>query len=251
LQIVGNKVKNTIMIEQLQARIDKLNDVGQHAFNGTDYSFGFNTWRSGTLTLLRRLFPKERELIEQIQNIDLRRVNFNKTDSSAYNLEACKNEAREILQILIETLKQTNNNIQIDNNQEFWDLLHPRVIQLARPRFENGLYADAVSACLREINTIVKEHVRQAINQELDGAPLMTRAFSANNPIIEFGDLTTENGRNIQLGYMKIFEGVMIGIRNPKAHANLYPDMNKSIHLLFIASFMFIKLQEAGLINEE
>ena len=60
------------MIEQLQARIDRLNDVGQHAFNGTDYSFGFNTWRSGTITLLRRLLPKEQELIEQIQNIDLR-----------------------------------------------------------------------------------------------------------------------------------------------------------------------------------
>jgi uncharacterized protein (TIGR02391 family) len=238
------------MIEQLQTRIDRLNEVGQHAFNGNDYSFGFNTWRSGTLTLLRRLFPQERELIEQIQNISLHRINLDRTDSSAYNLEACKNEAREILQMLIETLKQPNGNNQIENSHDFWNLLHPKVIQLARPRFENGQLADAVLACLREINTIVKAHVRQAINQELDGAPLMTRAFSSNNPIIEFGDLTTENGRNIQLGYMKIFEGAMIGIRNPKAHANMYPDRNKSIHLLFIASFMFIKLQEAGLIHE-
>ena len=79
----------------------------------------------------------------------------------------------------------------------------------------------------------------------------MTRAFSASHPIIELGDLTTENGRNIQLGYMKIFEGAMIGIRNPKSHANLYPDMNKAIHLLFIASFMFVKLQDAGILNEE
>lgn len=239
------------MKEQLHARIDRLNDVGQHAFNGTDYSFGFNTWRSGTITLLRSLFPQEQELIGQIQNINLRRVDVHRTDSSAYNLEACKNEAKEILQILIETLKRPNSSIQMENNQDFWTLLHPRVIQLARQRFENGLYADAVSACLREVNTIVKDYVRQAINQELDGAPLMTRAFSANHPIIEFADLTTESGRNIQLGYMKIFEGAMIGIRNPKAHANLYPDMNKSIHLLFISSFMFIKLQESGLINEE
>lgn len=239
------------MIEQIQARIERLNDVGQQSFNGTDYSFGFNTWRGATLTLLSRLLPQERELIEQIQNINLHRVDFNRTDALAYNLEACKNEAREILQILIETMQQPNNEAQMDNNLDFWNLLHPRVIQLAKIRFENGHYADAVSACLREINTIVKEIVRQAINQELDGAPLMTRALSANNPIIEFGDLTTESGRNIQLGYMKIFEGAMIGIRNPKAHANLYPDMNKSIHLLFIASFMFVKLQEAGYINEE
>lgn len=239
------------MIEQLQARIDRLNDVGQHAFNGTDYSFGFNTWRSGTITLLRRLLPKEQELIEQIQNIDLRRVNVNKTDSSGYNLEACKNEAREILQMIIQTLNRPNNDNDMENSQDFWTLLHPRVIQLAKLRFEDGFYADSVLACLREINTIVKNHVKQTINQELDGASLMTRAFSVQDPVIPFADLTTENGGNIQLGYMKIFEGAMIGIRNPKAHENLYPDKNKSIHLLFIASFMFIKLQETGLLNEE
>jgi uncharacterized protein (TIGR02391 family) len=239
------------MIEKIKARIERLNDVGQHSFNGTDYTFGFNIWKSGTLTLLRRLIPDEKEVIEQIQTIDLRRVNTNRTDSAAYNLDACKNEAREILQILIETVNDRNTNIQLTKNLDFWSLLHPRIIRLAKNRFDNGLYADAVSACLREINTVIKEYVRQTINQELDGAPLMTRAFSANNPIIEFGDLTTENGRNIQLGYMKIFEGAMIGIRNPKAHTNLYPDGNKAIHFLFIASFMFLKLQEAGIINEE
>ncbi len=138
----------------------------------------------------------------------------------------------------------------MNNNQGFWDLLHPIVVELAKNRFENGHYADAISACLREINTIVKKIVREATSQELDGAALMTRALSGNDPIIKFGDETTVDGRNIQQGYMRIFEGAMIGIRNPKAHANLYPDENKSIHLLFIASFMFIKLQEAGFINE-
>lgn len=238
------------MIEQLKNRIERLNDVGEHAFNGTDYSFGFNTWKSGTLTLLRRLFPNENELIEQIENINLHRVNHDRTDSLAYNLEACKNEGREILQILIDTLEAVPYVEANNNSTDFWTLLHPRVNQLAQTRFNNKLYADSVSACLREINTIVKDYVRQTINQELDGAPLMTRAFSANNPIIEFADLTTESGRNIQLGYMKIFEGAMIGIRNPKAHANLYPDENKAIHFLFLASFMFVKLQEAGIINE-
>lgn len=239
------------MIELIQERIDRLKDVGQHAFNGTDYSFGFNTWRSGTITLLRRILPDELGVIEVIQNIVLRRVNYNKTDSSGYNLDSCKNEAREVLHVLIHTLNQTSIGNQMDGSSDFWNLLHPRVVQLARHRFINDFYADSVSICLREINSIVKNHVRQVINMELDGAPLMTRAFSANNPIIAFADLTTENGRNIQLGYMKIFEGAMIGIRNPKANENLYPDKIKSIHLLFIASFMFMKLQEAGLIYEE
>jgi len=54
------------MIDKLKTRIYKLNDVGQQAFNGTDYSFGFNTWKGGTLTLLKRLFPNDKELINQI-----------------------------------------------------------------------------------------------------------------------------------------------------------------------------------------
>lgn len=235
------------MIAKLKSRIDKLNEVGEHAFNGTDYTFGFKTWQGGTLTLLRRLFPDDKELIKQIERIEVRRVNVHRTDSSAYNLEACKNEAKEVLEMLIDTTEEPE---KATNKQDFnfWSLLHPRVVDLAKTRFENGLYADSVSACLREINMIVKEHVRNAINQELDGAGLMTRAFSANNPIIQFGDLTTENGRNIQLGYMKIFEGAMIGIRNPKAHENMYPDGNKAIHFLFLSSFMFMKLQETGVI---
>jgi uncharacterized protein (TIGR02391 family) len=239
------------MIEQIQTRIDRLNDVGQHAFGGTDYSFGFNAWRGGTLTLLRRLFPSDRGMIEQIENINLVRIDHNRPDSLAYNLGACKKEAREILTTLIETLKRPNDDAQAENSQDFWALLHPRVTQTAKSRFEGGHFADSVLACLRDINTIVKDHVKRATTRELDGASLMTFAFSLSNPLIRFGDMSTESDRNIQLGYMKIFEGAMLGIRNPNAHANLFPDRNKTIHLLFIASFLFLKLQDAGILNEE
>lgn len=237
------------MEELIRNQIEKLKNVGQHAFNGSDYSFGFQTWKAGTLTLLKRILPQEIEVYKQVQSINVYRVSTKAVDASAYNLEACKDQAREILQILIETINRNkpNNGVTID----FWQLLYPRVRLLAQNRFENNHFADSVSVCLREINSIVKGCVKEAINLELDGAPLMTRAFSPNNPIIQFADITTENGRNIQLGYMKIFGGAMIGIRNPKAHENLNPDQSKTIHLLFIASFMFLKLQEAGVINEE
>lgn len=127
-----------------------------------------------------------------------------------------------------------------------WNLLHPKVAELARERFEGGFYADSVSFCLREINSILKNYVRARINTELDGVRLIETAFSVQNPIITFADLATENGRNIHNGYKKIFEGVFIGVRNPKAHTNLTPDENKTRHLLFLCSFMFLKLDEIG-----
>jgi uncharacterized protein (TIGR02391 family) len=233
-------------LDLIEDRINKLDNVGQQSFDGNDFSFGFNTWKSGTIVLLRKILPDHNDIIEQIQNIELKRVKHDRTDSLAYNLEACKDQAREILQIFIESLIMDQDVNNDNKSSDFWGLLHPKVVQLAKVHFDSDLFADSVLTCLRQINSIIKEHVRKDIGEELDGARLMTRAFSLERPIIVFDDLSTENGRNIQVGYMKIFEGAMIGIRNPKAHANLDLEKNKAIHLLFIASFMFIKLQEAG-----
>jgi uncharacterized protein (TIGR02391 family) len=73
----------------------------------------------------------------------------------------------------------------------------------------------------------------------------MTTAFSVQNPIIELDDLATVSGKDIQQGYMQIFAGAMTGIRNPKAHGNLDIDETRAIHLLFLASLLMYKLDEA------
>lgn len=137
----------------------------------------------------------------------------------------------------------------MQKNEGFWEYLHPKVYELAKQRFENGEFSDAVLACLREANHIIKKYTLSKTGHELDGAALMTRTFSVNNPVIQFADISTENGRNIQQGYMKIFEGVIIGIRNPKSHENMYPDKVKTIHFLYQASFIFLKLDEFGVIE--
>lgn len=137
----------------------------------------------------------------------------------------------------------------MQKNEGFWEYLHPKVHELAKLRFENGEFADAVLACLREANHIIKKYTLSKTGFEYDGATLMTKAFSVNNPIIQFADITTETGRNIQQGYMKMFEGMILGIRNPKSHENMYPDKLKTVHFLYQASFIFVKLDEFGVIE--
>ena len=48
-----------------------------------------------------------------------------------------------------------------------------------------------------------------------------------------------------QLGYMEIFAGTMTGIRNPKAHSNIVIDEERGTHLLYLASLLMYKLDEA------
>lgn len=131
-----------------------------------------------------------------------------------------------------------------DSSPDIWNLLHPKVVEVARTRFESRHYADAAEAAFKEVNEVVRRLVKKQTGRELDGATLMQHAFSPNKPILTLDDLGTESGRNIQLGYMQIFAGAMTGIRNPKAHSNIAIDAKRSIHFLFLASLLLFKLDE-------
>ncbi len=129
-------------------------------------------------------------------------------------------------------------------DNKFWDSLHPVITKVSRSRFESMHYSDAVEAAFKEINKTVKGIVKADTGEEIDGAPLMYKAFSPNQPVICIGDLSTESGRNIQQGYMQIYAGVMMGIRNPKAHENVEIDSSRASHLLTLASLLMFKLDE-------
>jgi uncharacterized protein (TIGR02391 family) len=146
-------------------------------------------------------------------------------------------EARRLLAI-------SNIETPPSPTQWFWQFVHPRVSALARPRFEAGFFGDAVEASFKEVNESVKRIVREVDGRDLDGASLMTTAFSPQNPLIRLTELVTETDRNIQQGFMQILAGSMIGIRNPKAHGNLNPDSTKALHLISLASLLMHKVDE-------
>ncbi len=135
-------------------------------------------------------------------------------------------------------LKGYDNN----NSSSIWDNIHPQIISVAKGRFDNGHYADAVEAAFKEINTRVKKIYKDRTSVEKDGAKLMQTAFSVQNPIIKLGDISTETGSNIQQGYMEMFTGAMIGIRNPQAHNNLLITKDNAIRELHFASMLMYKI---------
>jgi uncharacterized protein (TIGR02391 family) len=91
----------------------------------------------------------------------------------------------------------------------------------------------------------VKRIVKGKSGNELDGAPLMKTAFSVKNPVITLDDLSTNDGQNIQQGYMEIFAGAMTGIRNPKAHGIVTIGPERAIHFIFLASLLMDTLNIA------
>lgn len=167
--------------------------------------------------------------VENLEN-DLK-AKINKLESIFERLKLFSEKSKNRFDILVEM------NI-------FWDLLHPKIVEVSKSRFETKHFADSVEAAFKEINNTVKLIVKQKIGKEYDGADLMNRAFSEQNPIIVLDDLSTETGKNIQKGYMQIFSGSMTGIRNPKAHDNITIDSQRAIHFLFLASLLMFKIDE-------
>ncbi|MGH9401965.1 MAG: TIGR02391 family protein [Terriglobia bacterium] len=138
-------------------------------------------------------------------------------------------------------LSEHSNQIYLDCN-----LFHPAIVEVAMPRFESGHYSDAVEAALKELNKKVKEIVKEKTGKELDGVSLMQHAFANKKPIITLGDLATQSGLDTQTGYQQIFSGAMMGIRNPLSHHPTKIEPKMAVHLLFLVSLLFFKLDEAS-----
>ncbi len=131
-----------------------------------------------------------------------------------------------------------NSKITANSKQDFnWGMIHSVIRDVAQPRFGSKQYADAVEAALKEINEVIKFEYKKVTGNEEDGTPLMRKAFGQNQ-VIKLTDLTSESKKNIQDGYMNIFAGAMIGIRNPKAHSNVVIDELDAWEKIVLASHL-------------
>jgi uncharacterized protein (TIGR02391 family) len=80
----------------------------------------------------------------------------------------------------------------------------------------------------------------------MDGAKLAGQVFSVKEPRLILSELDTESGRNDQAGFLQIYQGAYIGIRNPKAHS-LQHDLTeeKAAQYLIFASLLARRVAEA------
>lgn len=150
-------------------------------------------------------------------------------------------QAKIDLKDLIEIEKENT----VKPQDEIWSLIHPLIASVSRSRMEDGYYADAVEAACKSLNTCVREIFKAKTGEELDGARLMQRAFSVDNPIIRISHDDTASGQDTQKGYMQIFSGVMTGIRNPKAHDNQTITREDALRKLILISMLMYKIDKA------
>jgi uncharacterized protein (TIGR02391 family) len=120
--------------------------------------------------------------------------------------------------------------------------LHPRIADVTRDLFLDGHHFEAVFAGAKALVNFVKE---RSGRHDLDGAPLMRAIFSKNNPILAFNSFADQTDLDQQEGFMHLFEGAVLGIRNPGGHAFPEGTEQRTIEYISLLSLLAYLLQEA------
>ncbi|MFP1908136.1 TIGR02391 family protein [Lonsdalea quercina] len=100
------------------------------------------------------------------------------------------------------------------------------------------------------------EVIRELSGLNIDGVALVNQVFSKDNPIIKVCDMTTETGKNIQIGQRSLSSGVMEAFRNPAAHTPvdvLVPETFSELdclNILSLISYLLERLDSSEVIKK-
>ena len=120
--------------------------------------------------------------------------------------------------------------------------LHPRILDVSRDLFLDGYHWEAVFTAAKALVNYVKE---RSGRHDLDGAPLVRAVFSKNGPVLAFNDLTDQTDLDEQEGMMHLFEGAVLGIRNPGGHSFPEGPEQRAVEYISLLSLLAYRVQEA------
>jgi uncharacterized protein (TIGR02391 family) len=116
---------------------------------------------------------------------------------------------------------------------------HPEVTKAASPLFADGHYSNAVYEAFKSIEV----RVRELTGIDKSGAPLMGDAFGSKEPKLRLATSSGRSGIDEQEGFLSLFRGSMLAVRNPKAHEPVRDeDPVQALEYLGLASLLHHRL---------
>lgn len=120
--------------------------------------------------------------------------------------------------------------------RSFGDLgLHADIEAAAAELFGNGHYRNAVEDACKALDMLVKGRSGRS---DLTGTELMELVFSPKNPILKFNDQTNASEKSEQAGMARLYSGVMLAFRNPRAHGLVYDDPDRALEYIGTVSML-------------
>jgi uncharacterized protein (TIGR02391 family) len=248
-KIFASAAEIDLAIKKLQRRIDELARLDIAAAlsedNGTD-----DVAISNVRDTIREIFGLHSPECREHEHIRLWAGPLYINMSSHAILEGTergRNQVQGILRGLIERLAEKKADLAESTDASprsyFSQLnLHPRIADVSRDLFLDSYHWEAVFAGAKALVNYVKE---RSGRDDLDGAPLMRAVFSKNNPILAFNVLVDQTDQDEQEGMMHLFEGAVLGIRNPGGHSFPEGPEQRAVEYISLLSLLAYRVQES------
>ena len=196
-------------------------------------------WIERIIAFIDNEFPKNKKYQQMITKLE------KLIKEKGYFYKVSTNFKENVISILVD-LGTTYN---LDQTEDFYINLHPKVKEHSLILFKNGQYTQAIFESVKALNNYIKEKA-QILDKDLSDA--MAKAFNENDPIIKLNDLITRSDKDEQAGFKLLYMGAMKGIRNPKAHENIMQkDKNRTLEYLTFISLLFRRAEEGEIKKEK
>src|SRR3989338_11257735 len=122
--------------------------------------------------------------------------------------------------------------------------IRPEIEAVSKKLFYDKHFTQAIFEAFKKVNNLVKE---KSGRKDLDGKTLMLTTFSVNAPILKMNNLISQTDKDEQEGFMHLFAGAIMGIRNPKGHDNIIQkNKDRTLKYLMFASLLCERLEECS-----
>lgn len=207
----------------------------------------FLVWFGDTLAVLNQIFGHDSKEVREIIEMKFRYVSPHPGVSIDYSEQQIRDKAfyERDIQLAVGLLKRYISEVEFEVAESAQVIqhslvhLHPTIRQASSSLYATGHYRQALLDAFIAVDNAVREKSQLIGN----GTRLMEVAFSPGNPVLKIGDSSDE-----QQGFLSLFRGAMLAIRNPKAHSlNGTHDAQRALEWLSFASVLLRNLDEAML----
>ena len=141
----------------------------------------------------------------------------------------------------IEPVSQTED---IDKLHPFEERnVHPEIDNITRKLFDDGHYSQATFEAFKFLD----KEVQKISEVNKSGYNLMMKAFNVDSPKIKLTDLSNISEKDEQKGYMFLFSGAVLAIRNPRGHEfDIHETPDQCLDYISLASLLLRCLDEAS-----
>jgi len=240
-----SKMNEDEALQLLKEQIDKIEELKYPPAYHPDYEI----WKNTTKKVLKILFGDS--YIRMFDDICQGQIAMSDQHHYALFLDVLERK-KQLLKGFVkeyERLKTKDiskiSSTQLKNVNDIFDSLqvHPRIKTACERLFKDGHYNLSIFESFKALNNFVKEKSERT---DLDGKDLMAKVFSKNNPILKLNSLTTDSEINEQEGFMFLFMGSMVGVRNPRAHEEIKEsDPYKALEYIAFASLLAKRIDES------